>query len=128
VVTALRGARGKRVRGPRWRSVPVGGGARTIALDPSGTVLLNWRSEIVAVDATRLTVLARVRVAPYAVGLAIAPDGSGAVVTSQGHIAAKGSSARKRGLRVGGNSVDVLRLTWSGGEPARSKETGSTAP
>jgi DNA-binding beta-propeller fold protein YncE len=131
VVTALRGARGKRVRGPRWRSVPVGGGARTIALDPSGTVLLaalNWRSEIVAVDATRLTVLARVRVAPYAVGLAIAPDGSGAVVTSQGHIAAKGSPARKRGLRLGGNSVDVLRLTWSGGEPAKSKETGSTAP
>jgi hypothetical protein len=54
----------------------VGGGARTIALDPSGTVLLaalNSRSEIVAVDATELTVLARVRVAPFAVGLAVRP-------------------------------------------------------
>jgi DNA-binding beta-propeller fold protein YncE len=130
VVAALRGARGRRVRGPRWQSVPVGGGARTIALDPSGTVLLaalNWRSEIVAVDATRLTELARVRVAPYAVGLAIAPDGSGAVVTSQGHIAALGSAARKRGLRLGGNSVDVLRLTWIDGEQP-SKHAASLSP
>lgn len=131
VVAALRRARRQRVRGPRWRSVRVGGGARTIALDPSGTVLLaalNSRSEIVAVDPTRLTVLARVRVAPYAVGLAVAPDGSGAIVTSQGHIAPEGSAARKQGLRLGGNSVDVLRLTWADSEPASSKRTGSSAP
>lgn len=124
VVAALRHARRRRVPGPRWHSVRVGGGARTIALDASGTVLLaalNSRSEIVAVDATKLTVLARVRVAPFAVGLAVAPDGSGAVVTSQGHMAPEGSAARKQGLRLGGNSVDVLRLTWGDVEQGASK-------
>ena len=131
VVVALRKARGRRVRGPHWRSVPVGGDARTIALTPSGTALLvalNWRSESVALDAKRLTVLARVRVAPYAVGLAIAPDGSGAVVTSQGHIAAKGSVARAQGLRLGGNSIDVLRLTWGDSAPLSSKPAGRGMP
>lgn len=131
VVAALRRARRQRVRGPRWRSVRVGGGARTIALDPSGTVLLaalNARSEVVAVDATELTVLARVRVAPYAVGLAVAPDGSGAIVTSQGHIAPEGSAARRQGLRLGGNSVDVLRLTWADSEPGSTKPAGQRTP
>lgn len=130
VVAALRRARRQRVAGPRWHSVRVGGGARTIVLDPSGTVLLaalNSRSEIVAVDANRLTVLARVRVAPFAVGLAVAPDGSGAVVTSQGHIAPEGSAARKQGLRLGGNSVDVLRLTW-GEEQLSAKPAANVTP
>jgi hypothetical protein len=49
-------------------------------------------------------------------------------VTSQGHMAPEGSAARKQGLRLGGNSVDVLRLTWGDAEQATSKPAGSTTP
>lgn len=125
VVAALRAAGGRRVPGPAWRSVRLGAGARTIALDPSGRVLLaalNGSAAVVAVDAERMTELARVAVDPFAVGLAVAPDGRHAVVTSQGR--------RIGGRHVGGNSVTVVRLEWDSGgvASARGARRAGAAP
>ena len=88
-----------------WQEAFVGGGARTLEVSPDGRFLfaaVNGRAEVVAVDATSMEVVARVRTDSYAVGLAVSPDGSQVWTTSQGR---KGK---------GGNSVCVFRVTYGG--------------
>jgi DNA-binding beta-propeller fold protein YncE len=102
VVSALRGADGGRVALEEWPNVWVGGGARTIEISPDGKWLFaasNAKSELIAVDAEKLEVVARVRTDRYTVGLAISPDGKQVITTSQGID------------RRGGNSVCVYSVT-----------------
>jgi DNA-binding beta-propeller fold protein YncE len=100
VIDALRKANGRRIAGPRWPSVYVGKGARTLDLSPDGKlvfVAVNESSEMVTLD-SNLRVLAKTPVDPYAVGLAVSPDGTAVIVTSQGHSG------------HGGNSVNIIQL------------------
>lgn len=102
VIQALEGARGKRVDGPRWKSTSVGKGARTLDISPGGRFLfvaVNQSSELVVLDSETLQELSRMNVDPYAVGLAVAPDLSAVVLTSQGH---PGTG--------GGNAVNIIRI------------------
>lgn len=101
LIHRLEGARGQRIGGPRWTSVSTGKGARTIALSPDGRfiyVAVNDSSEIVTLDAGTLNILNRMPVDPFSVGLAVSPDGSAVVVTSQGHSG------------QGGNSVNIFSV------------------
>lgn len=111
LLRSLLSANGRRIAGPRWSSIRLGRGARTIGLDPTGQVVfaaMNGDSELVAVETQSLREIARIAVDPYAVGLAIAPDGSAAVVTSQG-----------AGGR-GGNAVNIIMLRWGDAFYSRS--------
>lgn len=101
VIKSLGTAQGRRINGPSWQSNAVGAGARTLEISPDGRFLfvaVNHSSELVTLDATTLQVLLRISVDPFAVGLAIAPDLSAAVLTSQGRSG------------VGGNSVNVILI------------------
>ncbi len=101
VLESLIKANGKRVNGPKWIETKVGAGARTLDLTTDGRLIfvaVNNSSEVVAVDAELMQVVVRLKVDPYAVGLAVAPDTSAVVLTSQG----------KKG--VGGNAVNIVRI------------------
>lgn len=102
VVQALVNAKGRRVNGPSWTSVAVGAGARTLDISPKGRFLfaaVNNSSELVVVEARTFDILARINVDRFAVGLAVAPDLSAVIVTSQG----------KAGVG-GGNAVNIIRI------------------
>jgi 6-phosphogluconolactonase (cycloisomerase 2 family) len=102
VVEALHSAGGEQVELDGWKSAYVGPGARTIELSPDGRWLfaaVNDSAEVVVVDTVSFEVVSRVRTDSYAVGLAVSPDGTRLVTTSQG----KGGQ--------GGNSVCVFELT-----------------
>lgn len=99
-LAALAVADGKRVDGPKWNSVSVGVGARTLDITADGQFLfvaVNNSSELVVVHAPSMHVAARLDVDPYAVGLALSPDNTAVVLTSQGR---KGQG--------GGNAVDLI--------------------
>lgn len=101
VVQALEAARGQRSPGPKWQEVTVGSGARTVHISDDGLMLyvaVNQSSELVAVDAQQFKVKARLKIDPYAVGLAVSPDGGSVLLTSQGH------NGR------GGNAVNLIRV------------------
>ena len=101
VIASLESAQGRRVPGPRWQSVSVGKGARTLALSPDGRLIyvaMNDSAEVVTLDSQSLEVLNRMPVDPYSVGLAVSPDGQAVVVTSQGHSG------------YGGNSVNIFSV------------------
>jgi DNA-binding beta-propeller fold protein YncE len=113
VVQALVSAKGKRIDGPKWQKSFVGKGARTLDVSPKGRFLfvaVNESSELVTLDAGSLQVLSRINVDPYAVGLAVAPDLSAVVLTSQGH-AGKGGGNAVNIIRVRANDGAVLRTT-----------------
>ena len=97
VIQALESAHGRRIDGPKWKSAVVGKGARTLDISPKGRFL--FVAELVVVDSETLEVFSRMNVDPYAVGLAIAPDLSAVVLTSQGHAGAGG-----------GNAVNIIRI------------------
>ncbi|MBT3217691.1 MAG: peptidoglycan-binding protein [Proteobacteria bacterium] len=102
VLSTLRSANGQSVPIEGWKSVYVGGGARTIELSPDERYIytaVNSKSELVAVDAENMTVAARLRSDSFTVGLAVSPDGKQVWTTSQG-----------RNHR-GGNSVCVYTVT-----------------
>ncbi|MBC7372034.1 MAG: beta-propeller fold lactonase family protein [Bdellovibrionaceae bacterium] len=112
IINTFNSADGKRVQGPKWKTAFVGKGARTLDISPKGKYLfvaVNISSELVTVDAETLQVLSRIDVDPYAVGLAVAPDLSAAVLTSQGHDGAGG-----------GNAVTIIRI--------RANESDSKIP
>lgn len=95
-----------------WRSCKVAPGARTLEATPDGKyifVVCNSASEMLVVDAEAMTVADRIRVDSYPVGLALSPDGTRAVVTSQGR---KG----KGGHAV--NIFEVLRPDYHAPQPA----------
>lgn len=101
VVKSLVSAKGKRIGGPEWKSTSVGKGARTLDISPRGRFLfvaVNNSAELVTLDAQTLQVLSRITVDPFTVGLAVAPDMSAVIVTSQG----------RNG--VGGNAVNIIRV------------------
>ncbi len=100
VIASLERAGGKRVAGPRWVGTAVGSGARTVDISADGNFLfvaVNASSEVVVVYAPRMKVVARQKVDPFAVGLALAPDGSAVILTAQG-----------RSGRGGGNAVNLV--------------------
>lgn len=87
LLTALEGAGGGNTLAYRGREISVDKGARTLALSRNGKriyVACNNNSTLVVVDVQSWKVVARAKVAPYAVGLAISPDERMAIVTSQG--------------------------------------------
>lgn len=99
MLRALAGAGGKRIGGPGGETLPVGRGARTIALSPDGRTLyaaINNESRLVKVDLADWRVVDRAAVDPFTVGLAVSPDGRTIVTTSQG-----------RSGQGGGNSVGL---------------------
>ena len=105
----LNDAEGKTVHLKGYEEVRVGSGARTLVMAPDGRhlfVAVNGRMEIVAVDASTMGVVARVRTDAYPVGLAISPDGSQVWVTAQGRSG------------KGGNSVSVYRVSETASTPA----------
>jgi DNA-binding beta-propeller fold protein YncE len=76
----------------------VGSGARSIELSKDETTLfvaVNQASEVLAIDAETMTIISRVNVDSFPVGLGLSPEGDQLWVTSQGH----------KGL--GGNSVGI---------------------
>lgn len=110
LVGALRDAGGRRVSLSGFREVYVGGGARTIEISPDGRYVyaaVNSASEVVVVDTRSMDVVARAPTDPFAVGLAVAPDGRRLVTTSQGR---KGEG--------GGNSVCVFDVRYDALETA----------
>jgi sugar lactone lactonase YvrE len=101
LVEAIRNANGTRVPGPGGSSLRVGPGARTIALSPDGRhlyVAVNNASHLATVDLATWLVVDETPVAPFAVGLAVSPDGELVVTTSQG-----------RQGQGGGNSIGFYR-------------------
>jgi DNA-binding beta-propeller fold protein YncE len=83
-------------------SVSLGGTPRSMRLSPDGKwlyVALNSDSQVAAVDAAKLEVVARVGADSFPVGLDLSPDGRFLWVTSQGIDGA------------GGNSVEVFEIT-----------------
>lgn len=85
-------------------SVSVGGTPRSMRLSPDGKwlfVALNSASQVAALDAEKMTVVARVGADSFPVGMDISPDGRFLWVTSQGIDSA------------GGNSVEIFELTYS---------------
>lgn len=86
---------------PRWESVKVAPGARTIVLSPRGDYIFaacNTQSLICIVDSSMQKV-AEIPADSYPVGLDISPDGQWLISTSQGR------------NHAGGNCVDIFRLT-----------------
>lgn len=109
LVRALESAQGRKIAGPTWQATMVGVGARTVDITHDGQFLfvaVNNTSELVAVHTESLLVVSRVKVDPFAVGLAIAPDDRTVVLTSQG-----------RSGRGGGNAVNFIRVNIRGGNP-----------
>lgn len=99
LISALRDANGKRNHAPILsRSVNLGAGARTVDISPDGRiafVALNNLSKIAMVSTYSFRTLGTIEADPYPVGLAVSPDNTGFITTSQG----------RNG--VGGNAVDI---------------------
>lgn len=84
-----------------WRRCKVGGGARTIDISPDGKLLFaacNSASEICVVETDGMSLVDRIRVDSYPVGLDVSDDGTLMAVTSQGR---KGH---------GGNALNLFRI------------------
>ncbi|MBO4793496.1 MAG: peptidoglycan-binding protein [Deltaproteobacteria bacterium] len=100
LLQAVREAKGGSTRAYRGRELFVGHGARTLAVSPNGKrlyVACNRESKLVRVDVDAWKATGSIPVAPYAVGVAVSPDETLLVTTSQG-----------RGGR-GGDVVGVYR-------------------
>ncbi|MDD4702314.1 MAG: beta-propeller fold lactonase family protein, partial [Desulfovibrio sp.] len=103
VITALGSAEGRAINGPEGEKLYVGKGLRTIAISQDGKYLyaaVNGESQLAQVDIASWRVVRKVAVSPFSVGLAVSPDGTHVVVTSQG-----------KGEQGGGNSIEVFRTT-----------------
>ncbi len=100
------------------RSLAVGPDGRTLALSPDGRwiyVACNRKAQLVMVDAQNWKVVDRVPASPYPVGLAVHPDGTLVLTTSQG----------RRGR--GGHVLDVFRVQGVEPLPVQApKQTGQT--
>lgn len=97
-----------------WKKCKVGGGARTLDASPDGKLLFvacNSASEVCAVDAESMTVVDRIKVDSYPVGLDVSEDGGLMAVTSQG----------RKGF--GGNALNLFRIERPGYIPTASVVT-----
>lgn len=105
-------------RSYRGRSLAVGPDGRTLALSADGRwiyVVCNRKAQLVMVDARNWKVVDRVPASPYPVGLAVHPDGTLVLTTSQG-----------RGGR-GGHVIDVFRVRGVEPLPVQApKQAGQT--
>ena len=100
VISELVKAKGQRISGPRWEEVFVGQGARTIDISSDGKYLfaaVNISSSLVALETNSMKPVGSIPISPYPVGLAVAPDTSAIILTSQG----------RNG--VGGNAVTIVK-------------------
>ncbi len=91
----------RKIAAKGWRVCKVGNGARTLEASPDGEFLFvacNSASEVCVVDAATMSVVDRVRVDSYPVGLAVSGDGEYMAVTSQGR------------NRIGGNALNLFRI------------------
>lgn len=105
ITQALQEANGGRVPGPGGRTLAIGRGVRTIELSPDQRSLfaaVHLDSRLVRIDLPSWTVVESVKVDPYAVGLAVSPNGAFVITTSQG-----------RGDGPSGQSVGVYRTGLS---------------
>ena len=87
LLSALTKSGGGNTSDYRGREINVDKGARTLAVSNDGKrvyVACNNISTLVVVDIPSWSIVARAKVAPYAVGLAISPDERKVIVTSQG--------------------------------------------
>lgn len=101
LVESIRTSGGTRKPGPGGSSLVVGSGARTIAISPDERYLyaaVNNSSRLVTIDLRQWRIREELPVAPFAVGLAVSPDGALVVTTSQG-----------RTGQGGGNSIGFYR-------------------
>ncbi len=84
-----------------WQSCKVGDGARTLEASSDGKLLFvacNSSSEVCVIEAKTMTVVGRIRVDSYPVGLDVSEDGRFMAVTSQG----------RKGF--GGNALNLFRI------------------
>ena len=84
------------------KRVNVGSGARTLEVSPDGKYLFvacNSGNAVYVVDAESMTVVDHIRNDSYPVGLALSPDGTQMIVTSQGR---KGAG--------GGNAINIYKV------------------
>ncbi len=99
-------AKGKKVLGPNGEEILVGSGARTIVLSPLTQALyvaVNSASSLVKIDLASWSIVKRISVDPFAVGLAVHPQEPVIVTTSQG-----------RSGQGGGHSVNLFLDTSVG--------------
>lgn len=90
---------------PKWVSLNVGLGARTIEITDDGKyifVCVNNESKVVIMDAVTMSKVGEVSAAPFPVGMALSPDGSQLIVTSQG----------KSGIPKSGNTVMAFKVIY----------------
>jgi DNA-binding beta-propeller fold protein YncE len=89
----------------KWESVFVGLGARTIDVTEDGKYIfacVNNASKISVIEAQSMKTIAEVKAEPYPVGMAISPDGTQLITTSQG----------KDGVSGTGNAVMVFEIIY----------------
>lgn len=93
---------GRSVNYENWESAYVGVGARTISISTDGQYVfsaVNNECKVKAIRTSDMKVVAEIDADSYPVGMAISPDESNLIVTSQG----KGNK--------GGNSVMIFKIT-----------------
>lgn len=113
LMTAIENREGRDIKVKGWEKCHPGDNIRTIALSPSGKYIFcasNVSCNLTVVRADGMEVIEQIENDPYPVGLALSPDGSTVIVTSQGKT--KGPRGR------GGNSVSVYTVEYPEPESA----------
>lgn len=102
-LSALPLMRNKKVKAEGWQTCMVASSARTISISPDGRyvfVACNTGSCLSIVDTDSFTLIGKIPVDPYPVGLDISADGKMLIVTSQGR------------NDKGGNSVNIFEIEY----------------
>ena len=90
---------------PNWKNAYVGSGVRTIDVSQDGRYIfaaVNDVSNVSVIDANTMTVIGKIDVAQFPVGMALSPDENQLVITSQG----------KAGVIGAGNTVTVFKVNY----------------
>lgn len=90
---------------PKWETVKVGPGARTLVVSPDGNYVfacVNNACKIAVIDVKTMKMISEIEAAAFPVGLAISPDGSTLISTSQGKSESPGT----------GNTVMVFQIEY----------------
>lgn len=90
---------------PHWKNVFVGSGVRTIDVSQDGRYIfaaVNDVSNVSVIDTSTMSVVGKVNVARFPVGMALSPDENRLVITSQG----------KAGVVGAGNTVTVFGVNY----------------
>jgi DNA-binding beta-propeller fold protein YncE len=88
-----------------WQMVDVGIGARTIEVTPDGKYIfacVNNESKIAVIKADDMTVVSKIEVSKFPVGMALSPDAKQLIVTSQG----------KKNVLNTGNAVSIFDIIY----------------